>query len=120
MARASDVREGFSTKYRLNSSYRKKEVSRKKLNLSKRTLNKLFFYMQICIRKPIYHCLTMPCNIIFPYNAIIRYNYIYRKIEYLFLVDSCDSTHTFTYDIHKLMILKKYDILGKNCFATFQ
>ena len=59
-------------------------VQGKKLNLSKRTLNKLFFDIQIRIRKPIYYCNAMRCNIIIPYNAIIRYNYIYRKIEYLF------------------------------------
>ena len=58
-------------------------VQGKKLNLSKRTLNKLFFDIQIRIRKPIY--IVMQCRaVLFPYNAIIRYNYIYRKIEYLF------------------------------------
>ena len=55
-------------------------VQRKKQNLSKRTLNKLFFDIQIRIRKPIY--IVMQCRAaLFPYNAIIRYNYIYRKIE---------------------------------------
>ena len=44
-------------------------VQGKKLNLSKRTLNKLFFDIQIRIRKPIYHC-----NAVQYHYSLQRYN----------------------------------------------